>query len=74
MVYLPWMPAEPMQKVTVLLPKGLVRKATKASGAGLTPTIRQGLEAIIAAGAYQKLRLLQGKVKFSIDLKELRRD
>ena len=63
-----------MQKITVLLPKGLVRKATRASGAGLTPTIRQGLEAVVRSEAYRRLRGLQGKVLLSIDLKELRRD
>ena len=62
------------QKVTVILPKVLVEKATRASGVGLTPTIRQGLEAVIVSDAYRQLRKLRGKVRLSIDVKELRRD
>lgn len=63
-----------MQKVTVMLPRDLVERATIASGQGITAAIRQGLEAVAATDAYEKLRELRGKVKFSINLKELRRD
>lgn len=63
-----------MQKVTVMLPKDLVERAKRASGLGLTPAIRRGLEAVAATDAYEKLRELKGKVKFSIDLKDLRGD
>ena len=37
-------------------------------------TVRRGLEILAAHDAYQELRKLRGKVKFSIDLDELRRD
>ena len=63
-----------LQKVTVMLPRELVQRATSTSGMGLTAAIRKGLEAVAASDAYEKLRELRGKVKFSIDLKELRRD
>lgn len=63
-----------MQKVTVLLPKTLVKGAMEASGLGLTPTIRMGLEKVAASRAYQTLRQMRGKVKFSIDVDELRED
>jgi hypothetical protein len=63
-----------MQKVTVMLPRDLVEKAKRASGLGLTPTIRQGLENVAVAAAFEELRKMRGKVKFSIDLAELRRD
>ena len=62
------------QKVTVILPRALVEKATRASGVGLTPTIRRGLEAVIVSDAYRQLRQLRGKVRLSIDVQELRRD
>ena len=65
---------EEMQKVTVMLPDDLVERAKRASGLGLTAAIRKGLEAIAAAEAYEGLRKLRGKVKFSISLKELRAD
>ena len=63
-----------LRKVTVLLPRDLVQKATAATGQGLTPTIRQGLESVAAAAAYERLRLRRGKVKFSIDFDKLRKD
>ena len=65
---------ESQQKVTVILPRALVEKATRASGVGLTPTIRRGLEAVIVSDAYRQLRESRGKVRLSIDVKELRRD
>ena len=68
------MPRQEMQKVTVLLPKSLVRKATQATRQGLTPTIRIGLEKVAAAKAYENLRKMRGKVKLSINVDELRED
>lgn len=66
------MPTEKTQKVTVILPVELIRKATRASKSGLTPTIRQGLASLVTADAYRQLRQLRGKQKFTIDLKRLR--
>jgi post-segregation antitoxin (ccd killing protein) len=63
-----------MQKVTVMLPRDLVERAKRASGLGITPAIRKGLEAIAATEAYEALRKLRGKERFSISLKELRGD
>jgi len=63
-----------MQKVTVMLPRDLVERAKRVTGLGLTPILRRGLEAVAATHAYEKLRQLRGKVKFSVALKELRGD
>jgi post-segregation antitoxin (ccd killing protein) len=63
-----------MQKVTVMLPRDLVERAKRASGLGITPAIRKGLEAVAATEAYEALRKLRGKERFSISLKELRGD
>lgn len=60
------------KKVTLLVPVDLLNKAQKATGEGITPTVRQGLELIAAAPAYKKLRNLRGKVSFSVDWKSLR--
>lgn len=68
------MPQQQMRKVTVMLPKDLVERATKASGVGLTPTIRKGLEAVIVAGAYRRIRERRGKVHLTINVDELRED
>jgi hypothetical protein len=68
------MPSAELRKVTLLLPDDLIRKATEATGEGLTPTIRKGLESVIAAKSFEQIRALRGKVKFSIDFDTLRRD
>ncbi|MBI2340059.1 MAG: hypothetical protein HYU99_06835 [Deltaproteobacteria bacterium] len=62
------------RKITVEVPENLLRKARVATGCGITPTIRQGLELVAAGRAYEKLRRLRGKVKFSINLRRLRED
>lgn len=63
-----------MRKVTVMLPSDLIEQATKVSGLGLTPTLRKGLEAVVVAGAYRRLRERRGKVHLSINVEELRED
>ncbi len=68
------MKQEQVRKITVVLPKDLVEKALAATGLGLTPTIRKGLETVAAAEAYERLRSRRGKVKFSINVDELRED
>jgi hypothetical protein len=62
------------QKVTVHIEGDLLRRARERTGKGVTATVRQGLELVAASKAYERLRALRGKVKFSIDLKELRED
>jgi len=68
------MAVDELQKVTVMLPRRLVEEATRGAGLGITPTIRKGLEALVATEALKRLRLRRGKVRFSIDVDELRRD
>jgi len=40
----------------------------------VSDTVRKGLELLTAQDAYEGLLKLQGKVKFSLDLDELRKD
>lgn len=63
-----------MRKVTMMLPVDLVDKATAVTGEGLTPTVRKGLEALVAVHSMDRIRALKGKVKFSIDFDALRND
>lgn len=65
---------QPVKKITVQIPGELLRKAQKATGLGITPTIRQGLQLVAAGRAYERLRRLRGKVRFSLDLRALRED
>ncbi len=62
------------RKVTMVLPAALIDRATAASGLGLTPTVRQGLQLVAASRAFEGLRRLRGKVKFSLDPRTLRED
>lgn len=61
-------------KVTVELPAELLARARKTTGEGITATIRRGLELVASARAQEQLRGLRGRVKFSINLADLRRD
>ena len=63
-----------VKKVTVHIPSDLLARARKRTGAGVTETIRRGLRLVAAEDAFDGLRRLRGKVKFSIDLDELRSD
>ncbi len=65
---------ESARKITLLLPEALLNKAQAATGLGITPTIRKGLELVAAGPAYEKLHRLKGKVRLSLNLKELRED
>ncbi len=62
------------RKVTVMLPTRLLKRAMKASGEGVTPTLRRGLELVAAKAAYEKLIDLRGTFDLGIDLDELRED
>lgn len=66
--------AETVRKITVEVPAPLLQDAQRSTGAGVTATVRRGLELVAAGRAYDRLRSLRGKVNFSIDLAELRRD
>ena len=65
---------EAVRKITVHVPELLLRKARASTGGGITSTVRQGLELLAAGPAYERLRGLRGKVRFSIDVAELRQD
>jgi hypothetical protein len=62
------------KKITVHVPEDLLQRALESSGKGLTSTVKQGLELVAAGRAYQELRQLRGKVRFSLDLNALRED
>jgi hypothetical protein len=62
------------RKITVEVPPELLEKARRASGTGITQTVRAGLELVAASQAYARLRQLRGKVQFSRTLAELKAD
>jgi len=63
---------ERARKITVEIPPELLDKAQRASGTGITQTVRTGLQLVAASQTYAKLREFRGKVRFtrkSADLK-----
>ena len=62
----------PMQKLTILVPRDLLRRARKATKSGATPTVRKGLELVAARDLYDRLLKLRGKGGFSMTWQELR--
>jgi hypothetical protein len=62
------------RKITIEVPPDLLDKAQKATGAGITQTVRAGLQLVAASQAYSRLRQLRGKVRFSRTLAQLKAD
>jgi hypothetical protein len=62
------------RKITVRVRSELLAQARKTARAGVSETVRKGLELLAATGAYDGLLKMRGKVKFSVDLAELRED
>ena len=65
---------ETARKITVEVSQQLLEKAQRASGAGITKTVRTGLQLLAASRTYARLRRLRGKVRFSRTLAELTAD
>ncbi len=60
-----------LKKITVQVSEELLRRARK-DGEGITEAVRDALEIRARQQAYEQLRALRGKVKWSISLKEMR--
>jgi len=63
-----------LRKITVLVHREVLAKAQKAARAGISETVRKGLELLAASDAYDQLLKIRGKVKFSVALSKLRED
>jgi hypothetical protein len=62
------------RKITIEVPPDLLDKAQRASGTGVTQTVRAGLQLVAASQTYARLRQLRGKVRFSRTIAELKAD
>jgi hypothetical protein len=62
------------RKITVEVPVELLERAQEATGAGVTQTVRTGLQLVAASRTYARLRKLRGKVRFSRTAAELKAD
>ena len=65
---------ETARKITVEVSLELLKKARRASGTGITPTVRTGLQLVAASRTYARLRQLRGKVRFTRTLAKLKAD
>jgi hypothetical protein len=65
---------ERARKITVEVPPDLLDKAQRASGTGITQTVRTGLQLVAASRTYARLRQLRGKVRFTRTVAELKAD
>ena len=65
---------EARRKITVVVSSDLLDKAQNAAHAGITETVRKGLELLAASDVYDRLLKTRGKAKFSVNLSELRED
>ena len=72
--YVGFMGKPQMQKLTVMVPKDLLRRARRATKSGATPTVRKGLELLATHDVYDQLLKMRGKVKFGMTWQELRGD
>ena len=62
------------KKITVEVPEELLEKAQRATGSGVTQTVRAGLRLVAASETYAALRRMRGKVRFSLTAEELKYD
>ncbi len=62
------------QKITVEVPVELLERARAATGAGVTETVREGLQELVSRRAQLSLLALGGTVPVEIDLDVLRED
>lgn len=63
-----------LRKVTVHLPADLIEGAQRATGAGLTETMRQALKAVIHSAWSRDMLALEGRLPLLLDLDALRDD
>jgi len=55
------------QKITAHVPKELLESARKATGKGITETVKKALEELVQRQACANLRALRGKLHLEID-------
>ena len=65
---------ERARKITVEIAPELIEKAQRASGTGITQTVRTGLQLVAASETYTKLRRFRGKVRFVRTAADLKAD
>lgn len=62
------------RKITIEIPEDLLARAQKASGKGITETVRTGLKLVAASDTYRELLKWKGKVPNADNWKDLKYD
>ncbi|MGH9414074.1 MAG: hypothetical protein ACRD0Y_10100 [Terriglobales bacterium] len=62
------------QKITLEVPRELLKQAQRATGKGISETVRAGLRSVAASDAYKRLAQSRGKWKLGISWQELKDD
>ncbi len=65
---------EETQKITAILPVPLLEGALRASGKGLTDTLKEALTQYRQRKACEALMALRGKVKFDLTYEQIKED
>lgn len=63
-----------MKKITAFVPADVLEYAQAYTGEGVSETLRVALRELAHKHACEELLALRGKVKFDIDLADLRKD
>lgn len=63
-----------IRKITLEIPADLLEQAQSATGAGITETVRQGLEAMAASQARRVLLEAEGTLRSLTSWKKLKED
>jgi hypothetical protein len=63
-----------VRKITVDIPLELLQRAQRASGSGITQTVRTGLRLLAASQTYDRLRQFRAAVRFTRKSSELKAD
>lgn len=62
------------QKITAHIPIDLLFEAQKATGLGITETVKIGLQRLAHDRAYEQVLKLKGSHKYSLNLEDIRKD
>jgi hypothetical protein len=63
-----------LRKITVQVPDSLLEKAQAYTGEGVTQTVTEALRRLASVQAQQQALKLRGKVKFSVNYDEIKRE
>jgi hypothetical protein len=63
-----------LRKITVQVPESDLALAQQFTGEGVTETVRTALKKLASIHAQQELLKLRGKIKFDLDIDEMRED